>query len=447
MMSIARSCLSISFVGGYCKMKTIMEDDELLREYAERRSEAAFAELVSRHINLVYSTALRLVGESHFAQDVVQTVFIGLARKPKSIRQPRALAGWLYRATRFAAASALRTEQRRRQRENDVMQMNLTDSNPETVWQSLAPHIEEAMASLDGTDQNAVVLRFFQGKSLREVGAALGLSDDAAQKRVSRALDRLRLHFNSQGIETSTALLGTVLAAHAVQVAPVGMASSVTAASLAKAAGAAGGFGAFLKGLSLTTIVVSIGSILFLAAVSVPTLSRLSGAPKFGPVHETFLDNSGNATFLDLDTARVLPDYKGARAKFEDWKIENGVDIALPKLVTARNGVSRFELNGEEIKLPEVAAPKDGVCSFELKRARYHNSSWKEMSAAEILEQFSRIEPGIEAATNDFVLSGTYLFKTREASVGIVQINLYTAYPRSMKIRYKLVEAANKSPH
>src|SRR5690349_14131905 len=133
-----------------------MEDHELLREYSERRTETAFAELVSRHVNLVYSTALRMVGEPQFAQDVAQTVFIELARNPKSIRQPRALAGWLYRTTRFAAASALRTEQRRRQRENIALEMNVGDLNPEAAWQTLAPHIEEAMATLDADDQNAV---------------------------------------------------------------------------------------------------------------------------------------------------------------------------------------------------------------------------------------------------------------------------------------------------
>lgn len=416
-----------------------MEDEELLREYIERRSEAAFAELVSRHINLVYSTALRLVGEPQFAQDVVQTVFIGLARKPKAVREPRALAGWLYRATRFAAASALRTEHRRRQRENDAMQMNLTDSNPETSWQSFAPHVEEAMATLDATDQNAVVLRFFQGRSLREVGAALGFSDDTAQKRVSRALDKLRLHFNSRGIGTSTALLGTMLAANAVQAAPGGLASSVTAASLAEVAG----WTTALKTIFMITKtkIAILSAVAIVAAVSVPViLSQGNPARGFGPVHEVFLDNTGNATFLDLDTARVLPDYRGARADFEDWKKENGVDIALPKLVATRDGISIFELNGTDVALPKQAAPKDGVCSFELKRARIHNSNWDKLAAAEILRNSPKIESEVESAMNDFVLSGTYVFQTREGGMGIVQFNLYTAYPRSMRVRYKLAQ-------
>src|SRR5262245_52148527 len=201
-----------------------MEDHELLWEYAERRTEVAFAELVSRHIHLVYSTARRVVGERQFAQDVAQMVFIELARNPKSIREPRALAGWLYRTTRFTAASALRTEQRRRQRENVAMEMNVADSNPETSWRALSPHIEQAMAMLDADDQNAVVLRFFENKSLREVGAALGMSDDAAQKRVSRALERLRSQFARHGITTTAGALSVTISANAVQVAPAGLA-------------------------------------------------------------------------------------------------------------------------------------------------------------------------------------------------------------------------------
>lgn len=421
-------------------MEAVMADEDLLREYARHRSEAAFAKLVSRHIDLVYSTALRLVREPNFAQDVTQTVFIGLACKPNAVREPRALACWLYRATRYAAANALRTERRRRQRESDIMQMNVNDSSTETIWQSLMPHIEEAMASLDAMDQNAVVLRFFQGKTLREVGATLGLSDDAAQKRLSRALDRLRLHFRNQGIDTSTALLGTALAGHAVQAAPGGMASSVTAASIAQAGDAAGGFGVFIKAPGRTAIIAAVGGALFLAAFFVPTLFELSNTPRFGPVQEVFLDNSGEATFLDFDTSKVLADYQGSRAGFEDWRKENGVDIALPKFVTTRNGVGRYELNSAAISLPKLATVSEGVCSFELKFGRYRNSSWKELSAEQLLQELATYGSELEVRTNDFVPNGTYVFKTREGGLGMVQINLYTAYPRILKVRYKLVQ-------
>src|SRR5512133_1359071 len=150
-----------------------MADRELLHEYAERRSDKAFTELVERHIQMVYSTALRAVREPQLARDVAQTVFISLARKPASVRDPRLLAGWLYRAARFNAASALRTERRRREHENTAVQLNALEPEPSpSAWQSLAPHLDEAMEELNPADQTAVALRFFEGKSLREVGQA-----------------------------------------------------------------------------------------------------------------------------------------------------------------------------------------------------------------------------------------------------------------------------------
>lgn len=207
-----------------------MDDAQLLREYAERQSEAAFAELLGRHLNLVYSTALRRVGDAHLAQDVVQTVFIELARKPRSIRDPGTLAVWLYRAAGHAASNILRSETRRRQRETEAMEMNGKDDT-HSVWQRLAPYLEEAIDALSTSDQNAVVLRFFEGKSLREVGQALSMTEDAAQKRVSRALDKMRLHFVQRGVTVSGAAMATALAAHSVQAAPVGLAATVQAAT------------------------------------------------------------------------------------------------------------------------------------------------------------------------------------------------------------------------
>lgn len=265
-----------NFTGGFqfraatTLVESEMEDHELLHEFARNQSEAAFAELVSRHINLVYSAALRLAGEPEFAKDVAQTVFIGLARNPNAVRNPRALAAWLYGATRFAAATALRSERRRRQRESDSMQLELDHSEPQADWQSLAPHVEEAMSSLDDTEQSVVVMRFFQDRSLREVGGALGLSENAAQKRVTRALEKLRLYLRRRGIATSSALLGTMLTAHAVQAAPTGLASSVATISLSAASTTTGAAIALTKTIIMTTkakILLGVGTIIVLATV------------------------------------------------------------------------------------------------------------------------------------------------------------------------------------
>jgi RNA polymerase sigma factor (sigma-70 family) len=213
-----------------------MEDVQLLREYAERGSESAFAELVRRRVDLVYSTALRLVGEASLAQDVTQLVFIQLARKGGSLRHGTILAGWLYRTTRFVAQTVRRSDARRRQRESMAMEMTLLDQQSESVWKEVSPLLEEAMAGLRATDQNAVLLRFFAGKSLREVGEALGISDDAAQKRVDRALGRLRDYFAGRGVAVSVVLLTTLLAQNSVQAAPLAVTAALTTTAIASSA-------------------------------------------------------------------------------------------------------------------------------------------------------------------------------------------------------------------
>ncbi len=239
-----------------------MEDLQLLREYAETRSEAAFAELVQRHVDLVYSTALRLVGEASLAQDVTQLVFIRLARKAGSLRDGTILSGWLYRTTRFVAETVRRSDWRRRQRETLAMQLNELDRNSESVWKEVSPLLEQAMAGLRQKDQDAVLLRFFGGKSLREVGDALGISDDAAQKRVDRALDRMRDYFSRRGVVVSAALLAPALAGHAVNAAPVSVAATL-AASAAGASGTSLGVGSFnlLKVMALAKLKTSVAGI------------------------------------------------------------------------------------------------------------------------------------------------------------------------------------------
>lgn len=229
-----------------------MNDLELLREYAEHRSERAFAQLASRHLDLVYSAALRVVGEAALAQDVAQMVFIDLARKAAALPRGTALAGWLYRSAWFSARGVLRAERRRQERERKAMEMAALDASGAPVWETLAPGLDEALSQLERGDQDALVLRFFKEQSLREVGEALGLSEDAAQKRVSRALDRFRQILAQRGIRVSAAVLVSTLAAQAVEAAPAGLAAAITSAALAKGATPAG-LGPWLgKALGLT---------------------------------------------------------------------------------------------------------------------------------------------------------------------------------------------------
>ena len=206
------------------------EDCQLLRSYLEKGSEAAFSELVSRNVDMVYSVAVRLVGgDAHLAQDVVQTVFMDLSLKARSLSSSPTLPGWLCRHTFFVASAKVRAEQRRRARERQAAQMNELHQSADHDWDELSSVLDEALQQLGALDRDAIVLRYFQRRDLKAVGAALGLSEDTAQKRVSRALEKLRRGLSKRGVAFTASSLGVVLASHAVTAAPVGMGCSVAA--------------------------------------------------------------------------------------------------------------------------------------------------------------------------------------------------------------------------
>ena len=233
-------------------------DGDLLRRYAEAGSEDAFAELVRRHLDLVYSAALRQVnGDVHLAQDVAQTVFSDLARKAASVSSHQALTGWLYTSTHFAANKAVRTEQRRHthEQEADSVRELLLDSGPELDWTRFRPALDAVMHELNEADREAILLRFFENRRLAEIGERFGLSEDAARKRVDRAVDKLREHFTQRGITATAAALSVVIAANAVQAAPVELAATIsTAATLAGTTLTTTTTATAIKTISMTTI-------------------------------------------------------------------------------------------------------------------------------------------------------------------------------------------------
>jgi RNA polymerase sigma factor (sigma-70 family) len=213
----------------------MMTDDmELVRMYALHRSEEAFATLVSRHINLVHSVALRQVRDAHLAQEVTQVAFIILARKAASLNPKTILSAWLCRTAQFAAADALKTQRRRQRREQEIyMESVLNQAEPEfSAWTDIAPLLDTAMAHLGEKDHCAIVLRFFEGRDLKQVGAALGVTENAAKTRVSRATEKLRKYFIRQGITLSAAAIGSAVSANSIQAAPIGLAISVTVAAV-----------------------------------------------------------------------------------------------------------------------------------------------------------------------------------------------------------------------
>jgi len=191
---------------------------------------------VARHADLVYSAALRQVGSADLASDVAQSVFTDLASKARplagKLAEGSSLVGWLYRSTRFAALTQLRGDRRRLANERQAMEQLLTNSESEADWERVRPLLDEAMAGLSDDDREAVLLRYFKNDDFRAIGQALGVSDDAAQKRVSRAVERLRDFLSRRGVTVGASVLVALISANAVQAAPASLAVTISAAAL-----------------------------------------------------------------------------------------------------------------------------------------------------------------------------------------------------------------------
>jgi RNA polymerase sigma factor (sigma-70 family) len=216
-----------------------IHDTELIRRYVDEGANDALAELVRRHVDVIYSAALRQVGgDCHFAEDVVQQVFADFVRKARSLRGHAALTGWFYTSTRFTAAKLVRAEQRRKARDLEAYHVNESDSSSAASI-DVRPMLDEAMHELGERDRLTVLLRYFEQQPVAEVGRRLGISENAAAKAVERALDRLRDRFAKRGMKSTSAVLAAALANQAVAAAPAALASNVTSSLLASGAAVA----------------------------------------------------------------------------------------------------------------------------------------------------------------------------------------------------------------
>ncbi len=213
-----------------------MYDSALLRQYVENHSEDAFAALVTRHINLVYSVALRHVGDAHHVKEITKAVFIILAKKALQLRHDRAVSNWLFQATRLTANNFVRSKARRRRHEQGAHTQSVLNESGSDVWQRIAPLLDEAVAALDHKDRRAVMLRLYEGRNLGDIVSALRVNEEAARERINRALDKLRRFFARRGVDSTAATLAQTISINSVQAAPVALAKSVTAAAVGAAA-------------------------------------------------------------------------------------------------------------------------------------------------------------------------------------------------------------------
>ncbi|HTV40416.1 MAG TPA: sigma-70 family RNA polymerase sigma factor [Candidatus Sulfotelmatobacter sp.] len=360
----------------------LSDSAKLLRNYAEHGDETAFRELVERYVDLVYSTAVRRVGgDVNLAQDVTQRVFADLALKARTLRQLEHLGGWLHRHTGFIASNMVRGERRRQIREQEAAQMNAISESPDSLWQELEPMLDDTIEQLEPPDRQAILLRFFERRDFRSLGNALGISDDTAQKRVSRAIEKLRSLLIQRGVTLSVVLLSALLAGRVINAAPAGLAANAAKFALAGAS-AGGGLAAILTKISESVAFkLSLGGIVIAAALwfarqhssiaqpvheQTNTISAVDGVtnspPASNPLAKTAWPAANtNATgrlltvnVVAADSGKPIPD-----VEFDYWLWTNGICDHMKPLYATRLGVCKVPVPDNTTELTLVSQ-RDG---------------------------------------------------------------------------------------
>ncbi|HEX3720266.1 MAG TPA: sigma-70 family RNA polymerase sigma factor [Verrucomicrobiae bacterium] len=283
----------------------MVDDQQLLRRYADG-SEAAFTELVARHLPLVYSASLRQTGgDAHLAEDIAQRVFVDLARKAGSLPAGTVLAGWLHRATRYSVLQLLRAERRRQAREQESCSMDTPIPEADHDWEQVRPWLDETLDQMNPLDRDALLLRFFEQRSLKEIGMALGTGEDAARKRVARALDKLRELLAFRGVTTSVSALSLAMAAKGIQSAPASLAGTIAASSLA-AGGTAAGISALhiIRTITMSQLKTAVLAVVAVAGITTALIQHRS-FEKLRAENRSLLQQSQKLAELQAENDRL----------------------------------------------------------------------------------------------------------------------------------------------
>jgi RNA polymerase sigma factor (sigma-70 family) len=338
---------------------TTTPDRDLVRSYASEGSETAFRALVGRHVDLVFATALRQVGNTGLAEEITQNVFVQLARKAPALAGHETIAGWLHRSAILESKARFRAEMRRRRREEIAAALAETESAGRDPAADLSPLLDEALLQLREADRLALVLRFLEERSLREVGTALGIDEDAARKRVSRALSRVTEFFRSRGFALPSAG-GAALLSKVTQAAPAvppGLASSAAAAGLA-AGGPASGLGLLLLSvMSLTkTQTALLCGVLVLAPLAWQSASLAHAQREVDSLERDqarfngqVADAEQELAQLDRTLLRVRNETAAARTQLAQMK--DG--LPKPASDSTASGQYRWDDNAPLVRLPK----------------------------------------------------------------------------------------------
>ena len=283
-----------------------MNGPELLANYKSRRSEDAFTELVRRYTNLVYSVAKRHLPDEAMAEEATQTVFLRLVKASPKLNTDGALVGWLHRTTVHVSVDMWRSETRRRTREQHVVTMEPASTENAPAWEEIAPHLDQALDLLHDDDREVVLLRFFAKKRMREIGQLLGVTEDAAKMRVSRAVDRLRSQLGLRGVGCTVAALGYLMAGHSVEAAPSHVVVHVLALKFSATGAGSGASLLFTKTSLLFGVLGLVGLTLFLIR---PVGGKRDSMPlpSSSPVLQTSPENPNPGRRITMRTA-LVPD-------------------------------------------------------------------------------------------------------------------------------------------